>query len=122
MPRATVRVLAAATLAVALAGCANEGTSPQPETPAPPPAPVSSPAAPPPAGASTPPSQEPAAVSKEEAGRIATDKYGGQVIDIESDTAQGQPSWEVEIRDSSQGRIEVDVSQSTGEIVEMEQD
>ncbi|GAA4857681.1 PepSY domain-containing protein [Saccharopolyspora rosea] len=61
-------------------------------------------------------------VGPEQAGRIATDRFGGQVINVEPDHARGAPSWEVEVRDSSQGRIEVDVSRGTGEIVELERD
>jgi len=61
-------------------------------------------------------------ITKDKAGQIATDKYGGKVINIEADTHDGSPAWEVEIRDSKQGRIEVDVDQTSGKIVEMEKD
>ena len=46
----------------------------------------------------------------------------GRSLGVERDTAQGQPSWEVEIADSSQGRIEVDVTQQTGAVLSMERD
>ncbi|MGH3503120.1 MAG: PepSY domain-containing protein [Nocardioidaceae bacterium] len=46
-------------------------------------------------------------VSKKQAAEIATGRYGGKIINVESDTEHGQPTWEVEIRGSRQGRIEV---------------
>lgn len=60
------------------------------------------------------------AVTKDEAGRIATDKYGGTVINVESDHYRGKAAWEVEIRNSRQGRIEVKVAKATGEVLHME--
>ncbi|GAB3564152.1 PepSY domain-containing protein [Spelaeicoccus albus] len=62
------------------------------------------------------------AVSRDRAGKIATDKYGGTVKNVESDDYNGKPAWEVEIRDSKQGRIEVKVEKSTGKILHMEHD
>jgi hypothetical protein len=41
---------------------------------------------------------------------------------VEPDTAQGQPSWEVEIDGSNQGRIEVDVAQAAGAVLTTERD
>lgn len=77
----------------------------------------------------TNPSNEPEAsdapqegVGMEEASRIATEKYGGTVSSIEDDSYKGEPAWEVEIKDSSEGRIEVKVSKATGDILNMEQD
>ena len=64
----------------------------------------------------------PHAVDQTEAARIATQKYGGRSLGVEQDTAQGQPSWEVELADSNQGRIEVDVAQGTGAVLTMERD
>lgn len=61
-------------------------------------------------------------VTSAKAGQIATDRFGGRVLNIEPDTANGRPTWEVEIADSREGRIEVDVSQQDGAIVEMERD
>lgn len=61
-----------------------------------------------------------AAVSRDRAGTIATDKYGGDVLNVESDSEHGRPTWEVEIAHSSKGRIEVDVAKDNGEIVTME--
>lgn len=98
--------IVAAAAALAAAGC---GTA----EPAPPPAPVAP---------STPATPSAGAVASEQAGRIATDRFGGRVLNVESDTAEGEPSWEVEVADSQQGRIEVDISQATGAVVEMERD
>lgn len=61
-------------------------------------------------------------VSKEEAGKISTDKYGGAVEEVGSDSYQGKDVWEVEIRDSDQGRIEIKVEKATGKILNMEKD
>lgn len=61
-----------------------------------------------------------AATTKQEAGRIVTDKYGGKVISVESDHERGQPTWEVEVKNSRQGRIEVDVAKESGEILKIE--
>ena len=69
-------------------------------------------------GASTPSGS----VARERAERIATDRYGGRVLNVEADSRDGEPTWEVEIAGSREGRIEVDVSQVTGAIVEMERD
>jgi uncharacterized membrane protein YkoI len=96
-------IAAAATLLAATAACSSS----------PPPAP-------------TPQNQQPVnvthAVDQAEAARIATHQYGGHSLGVEQDTAQGQPSWEVELADSNQGRIEVDIAQSTGAILTTEQD
>ncbi|WP_410637726.1 PepSY domain-containing protein [Amycolatopsis sp. lyj-346] len=78
--------------------------------PAPAPAPSSAPAAP------------AHVVDQAEAARIATQKYGGHSLGVEQDSAQGKPSWEVEIADSGEGRIEVDIAQQTGAILTMEHD
>lgn len=61
-------------------------------------------------------------VGRDEAGKIATNKYGGTVKEVESDHYNGKPAWEVEIRDSDKGRIEVKVEKSTGKILHMELD
>ncbi|WP_031468233.1 PepSY domain-containing protein [Sciscionella sediminilitoris] len=61
-------------------------------------------------------------VDKDKAGKIATGKYGGRVLNVESDHAKGKPTWEVEIADSSKGRIEVDVGKQDGAVLEMESD
>lgn len=61
-------------------------------------------------------------VTAEEAGKIATDKYDGTVKEVESDDYKGTEAWEVEVRDSAEGRIEVKVERSTGVILHMEHD
>jgi uncharacterized membrane protein YkoI len=96
-------ITGAAVLLAATAACSSS-------TPPPPPA-----AAPQPTTASH-------AVNQAEAAQIATQQYGGRSLGVEQDTAQGQPSWEVELADSNQGRIEVDVAQQTGAILTMEHD
>lgn len=112
--RSTWTVIVGAALAgVVLAGCGNGSGAPRSGGPAiPEPRP----------GLSGGPTGRRPGVGPEQAGRIATDRFGGQVINVEPDHARGAPSWEVEVRDSSQGRIEVDVSRGTGEIVELERD
>jgi uncharacterized membrane protein YkoI len=103
-------IAGAATLLAVTAACSSS------PAPAPAPAPTSAPA-------STSASAAPAhAVGQTEAARIATQKYGGNSLGVEQDTAQGQPSWEVEIANSGEGRIEVDVAQQTGAILTMEHD
>ena len=96
-----VLIAGAATLLVATAACSSS-----------PPAAPAAPAAP--AGSH--------AFDQAAAAQIATQKYGGHSLGVEQDTAQGQPSWEVEIADSNQGRIEVDVAQRTGAVLTMEHD
>ncbi len=57
-----------------------------------------------------------------QAGKIATTEYGGTVREIESDHYRDTPVWEVKIRDSRQGRIEVKVDKNTGKILKVERD
>lgn len=61
-------------------------------------------------------------ISKDEAGKIATDKYGGDIINVEEEHEDGKLVYEVEIKNSKQGRIEVDVDAHSGEIVGMEKE
>jgi uncharacterized membrane protein YkoI len=100
-----VLIAGAAALLVATTACSSS-TPAAPAAPAPQNQPVSA----------------PHAVDQTEAARIATQKYGGRSLGVEQDTAQGQPSWEVELADSNQGRIEVDVAQRTGAVLTMERD
>lgn len=58
----------------------------------------------------------------DDASAIATAKYGGAVTSVEDDSYKREPAWEVEIEDSTEGRIEVKVSKATGEILEVEND
>lgn len=59
-------------------------------------------------------------VDSDAAGRIVTDTYGGRVINVEEDTDQGKPAWEVEATGGRCGRIEVDVDKASGRIVSFE--
>ena len=61
-------------------------------------------------------------ISRDHAERIVTDKYGGDVINVEADHRHGVAVWEVEVKESREGRIEVDVDRSTGAILDMERD
>lgn len=63
-----------------------------------------------------------APISKDRAGKIATDAYGGQIIGVEPDHAKDRATWEVELKNSHQGRIEVDVAKDNGDIVATEPD
>ena len=111
---------------IALTGCTNSGgesqdgqsTSPAETSPS------SSEASPSSSQGSGTASSAPATggISLGDAGTIVTDKYGGELIGVEEDDFHGTPAWEVEVRDSSQGRIEVKVDKATGEILDIEQD
>lgn len=59
-------------------------------------------------------------MSKEEAGKIVTDKYGGDVLNVEEESDGA--IYEVEVEDSDEGRIEVDVdaAEGSGDILEVE--
>lgn len=60
-------------------------------------------------------------VGKSQAEQVVKDRYGGQVISIESDSEKGQATWEVEVKNSPKhGRIEVDVAKSSGKIIACE--
>lgn len=61
-------------------------------------------------------------ISKAKAEKIAVDAYGGTVKETESDDYHGSPAWEVELRDSKYGRIEVKIDKKTGEILHYEKD
>lgn len=60
-------------------------------------------------------------VTSTQAGRIATEEFGGIVKEVGSNDDEGMDSWEIEIRDSREGRIFVKVEKSTGKILHMEQ-
>jgi hypothetical protein len=116
-------VLAAAALGLAACGGGNTPTAPTPSNGAPSsaPGPSSTPGSSGSSGttAATPTGRD---ISKSKARKLATDKYGGQVISVESDHAENRATWEVEIKNSRQGRIEVDVAKDNGDIVAMEHD
>src|SRR5699024_3051781 len=59
-------------------------------------------------------------MSKEEAGEIVTDKYGGNVLNVEEESDGA--IYEVEVENSDEGRIEVDVDAAvgSGDILEIE--
>jgi len=61
-------------------------------------------------------------VGRETAGDLVTDSYGGRVLNVEEDTDQGKPAWEVEATGGQCGRIEVDVDKASGRIVSFETD
>lgn len=112
--RISVLLIATGVVGLALVGC---GQSQSPSTPPAVPAPSNQPHS-----SSQGQSASGGNVTQQQAGQIVTDSYGGQVINVEADRGKGRPSWEVEVRNSNQGRIEVDVAQDNGAIVEMERD
>ncbi len=57
-----------------------------------------------------------------QAGKTATGKFGGTVKSVSSDHYRGTPVWEVELRDSRRGNIEVKISKASGSILHVEQD
>src|SRR5699024_2714208 len=62
------------------------------------------------------------AATQTEAAQSAVNKYGGCTINVEDDDYNGEPAWEVEIRESNQntenaGRIEVKVDKSSGNVI-----
>lgn len=62
------------------------------------------------------------AISIEQAIQIARDRFGGTVKSAEMDDHKGEPTWEIELRGTSRGDIEVEISRRTGEIVKVEDD
>lgn len=62
------------------------------------------------------------AVSIEQAIRIARDRHGGTVTSAGMDDHKGEPTWEVGLRGTPRGDIEVEVSRRTGEIVKVQDD
>lgn len=105
-----------AVLGLVLTGCGAGGSSGSPSSTAPDTAPSHASSSESSGGSSG------ASVSRQEAGQTVTDKYGGKVTSVESDHEKGQATWEVEVRDSRKGRIEVDVSKDSGKIVAFEKE
>lgn len=72
--------------------------------------------------APTDPATQPSAgeTTRDQAVQIAVGKYGGSVVDVEADSHHGTPTWEVELTNTSIGRIEVHVSRATGEILKVD--
>lgn len=62
------------------------------------------------------------AISMEDAERIAVERFGGTVTESKQDTHNDQPTWEIEMTGTSEGKIEVDVHRQTGEIIAWERD
>lgn len=54
--------------------------------------------------------------------RIVLDRFGGSIDEIERETHRNIPAWEIEIKGSSEGDIEVKVDRQTGEILHWEHD
>ncbi|UPO78065.1 PepSY domain-containing protein [Arthrobacter sp. Helios] len=117
------RVTQAAVIAavIALTGCTNTGQQQQDEQ-SPQPAETSSSSSSPDASSSAAPAPGSSAISLDEAGRVVTDQYGGEVIGVEDDDYRGTPAWEVEVKNSNEGRIEVKVDKTSGEILDVERD
>lgn len=117
------RVTQAAVIAavIALTGCTNTGQQQQDEQ-SPQPAETSSSSSSPDASSSAAPAPGSSAISLDEAGRVVTDLYGGEVIGVEDDDYRGTPAWEVEVKNSNEGRIEVKVDKTSGEILDVERD
>lgn len=61
-------------------------------------------------------------ISRAEAERIALDEFGGTIDDIDDDSHNNRPTWEIEIKGSREGDIEVEVDRQTGEILHWERD
>lgn len=113
--KVTVALSGAALVVAGMVGCTVD---PEPVRPSP--TAVKEPTATPAPDSS--PTVSAGTVTQEQAGEIVTAEYGGRVLNVESDTNGTEEVWEVEVADSSKGRIEVDVSKTTGEIVEFESD
>ncbi|WP_312181876.1 PepSY domain-containing protein [Arthrobacter sp.] len=106
---------------IALTGCTN--SSPQEQDTQPTQPAETSPSSSPQEGSGTATSAPATgSISLGDAGSIVTDQYGGEVIGVEDDDFRGTPAWEVEVKDSNEGRIEVKVDKATGEILDVEQD
>lgn len=58
-------------------------------------------------------------VSSTQAGNIAVQQYGGTVKTVKSSEYQNKVVWEVDITDSPQGEIKVEVAQADGTVVGM---
>lgn len=119
-PLTLVALLAAALLGATLAGCAPP--APDRPTPASParhdaPAQQDSPAQhdAPPAGAGP--------VTAQQAADIVTERYGGQVVAIDSDEGEhDEPTWRVELRSSDRGDVDGQVDQRTGTLLHLDKD
>lgn len=59
-------------------------------------------------------------ITKQQAGQIATDRVGGTVLNVEKDSTDGTPVYEVEITRENGIDKEVDVARHNGDIVAIE--
>lgn len=111
--------VSAATLGLVLAACGGGGESTSSDSPATmsKEAPSATATA---TGTATSTTSSGSDITRDRAGQIATDKYGGDIISVENDSHNGEPTWEVELKNSDQGRIEVEVTKSSGKIVKTE--
>jgi uncharacterized membrane protein YkoI len=109
---------AALVAALLLVGCREDSTTPGRATRTAPPATPTRALTP---SVTVPPASSTgsALISKEKAANVVTTKYGGQVIHVEPGTTNGQPVWKVEAQNTSEGHIEADVSQVTGDILQV---
>jgi len=58
----------------------------------------------------------------EQAAEVAVAKYGGTVRSVEDDHYRGTPAWEVELRGTAQGDLEVKIDKSNGSVLSVEHD
>ncbi|MBX3094214.1 MAG: PepSY domain-containing protein [Cryobacterium sp.] len=64
------------------------------------------------------PTDEPiTGISMEDAIDIAMNEYGGTFMSVDADSHNGEATWSVMLTGTTDGDIEVDVSQATGQIV-----
>ena len=102
-------IVLAAGLGGALAGCTDPATDPMPVDP-----PITNEQ---PTDEPTDTPTEAETISMDAAGDIAIDAHGGTVVNVEADDHNGEATWKVELTGTTDGATEVEVSQSTGEIV-----
>lgn len=115
-------VAGAAAVCVGMAACGGGADTPAPSTPTTTTATTATSSSSHAASPTTISPSTSASISKDRAAKIATDQYDGQVISVEPDHAQGRATWEVELENSRQGRIEVDIAKNNGDIVATEPD
>lgn len=70
----------------------------------------------------TPSDAQPGSLTAADASRIATDRFGGTVREVELEFEHGRVVWEVEITAADGVTYDVDVDSSTGEITRVRQD
>lgn len=70
----------------------------------------------------TPTPAQPGSLTAEDASRIATDRFGGTVREVELEFEHGRVEWKVEITAADGVTYDVRVDSSTGEITRVDQD